>query len=135
LCFGGGVPNQINFEMMEVLKFDLPRNKMTIAHPDTVYKIDAESTLIVARHNDYHTGKRTLYNFWFLDSMRLRLDIPEAPQDSLFLSRKGYRRGIEREDELFASLQSSIPSLRRILPDDFYDHIDSIASWADPWRA
>jgi hypothetical protein len=43
------VPNQINFEMMEALKLDLPRNKMTKAHRDTVYKIDAESTLIVAR--------------------------------------------------------------------------------------
>jgi capsular polysaccharide biosynthesis protein len=50
--------------------------------------------------------------------MGLRLDIPEAPQDTLFLTTKGYRRGIELYDELSASLQSSIPSLRRILPDD-----------------
>lgn len=38
----------------------------------------------------------TLYSFWFLDSMGLRLDIPEAPQDTLFLTTKGYGRGIER---------------------------------------
>jgi hypothetical protein len=122
LCFGEGVPNQLNFEMMKALKFDLPRDKMMMARTNTVYKIGAESTLIVTRHNNYHSKKEFLpYNFWLLDSMRLRLDTPRhhKPQDSLFLSRKGYRRGIEREDELFASLQLSIPSLQRILPDDF----------------
>jgi capsular polysaccharide biosynthesis protein len=35
------------------------------------------------------------------------------------MNRSKVLRGIEREDELFASLQLSIPSLQRILPDDF----------------
>ena len=36
------------------------------------------------------------------------------------ISRKGIRRGIAREDELYAALKSSIlPNLRRVLPDDF----------------
>jgi capsular polysaccharide biosynthesis protein len=51
--------------------------------------------------------------------MRETLDIPESPQNEIFISRKGYRRGIEREDDLFAALLPSFPNLRSILPDDF----------------
>jgi hypothetical protein len=122
LCYGDGVPKDVNFEMMKALKFvDLSRFKIMKAQKRTVYKVDLESTLIVTRNNNYHYEKIEGggYNFWLLDSMRLRLDIPEAPSDSLFLSRKGYRRGVEREDELFEALQVSNPSLRRIFPDDF----------------
>jgi capsular polysaccharide biosynthesis protein len=119
LCFGHGVPMDVNFEMMKALKFDLPRFKIMKALRNTVCKIDSKSTLIVTRHNDHHSKKQLDHNFWLLDSMRLRLDIPEAPSDSLFLSQKGCRRGIEREDELFEALKVSNPSLRRILPDDF----------------
>jgi hypothetical protein len=70
LCFGEGVPNQLNFEMMKALKFDLPRDKMMMARTNTVYKIGAESTLIVTRHNNYHSKKEFLpYNFWLLETV------------------------------------------------------------------
>ena len=79
-----------------------------------------KNTMVVSRHTNYHNhADFSDYNFWLLRKMRKHLKIVEEPKDNIFVSRKGYRRGIELEDELFASLQHLIPNLRRILPDDF----------------
>lgn len=120
ILFYPSKPSALNIEMMKALKFDLPMNKVMTGVEKTEYKVDDQSAMIGTRHNDYHNkAEFQPYNFWLLRSMRETLDIPESPQDEIFISRKGYRRGIEREDDLFAALLPSFPNLRSILPDDF----------------
>ena len=76
--------------------------------------------MVVSRHTNYHNhAVFSDYNFWLLRKMRGHLKIVNEPKENIFVSRKGYRRGIQLEDELFASLQHLIPNLRRILPDNF----------------
>ena len=43
----------------------------------------------------------------------------DEPNDQLYISRRGYRRAIALEDELYVALKSLIPKLINILPDDF----------------
>jgi len=123
LCYSK-VPIETNFEFLETLGFDFPRNNFVQAERDVVYRVHAESTLIVPRFNDYHSGPRFKpYNIRLLQSLRHRfVKMVEDPPDKLFVSRKGYRRCIEKEDELFQSLKAWIPELRQVLPNDYSDY-------------
>jgi len=114
-------PNKECIEMMKVIWPEFPMNKSIIAKGGTAYKVDDLSTMAMTRHNQYHDKNPWQdYNFWLLDSIRETMTIVHEPKDELFISRRGHRRGIAREDELYAALKSSIlPKLRLVLPDDF----------------
>jgi len=122
LWYGQGTsPNKESIEMMKVIWPDFPMNKFIIPKGNTAYKVDDLSTMVMTRHNQYHDKDPWKdYNFWLLDSIRETMDLVDEPKDEVFISRRGHRRGIAREDELYAALKSSIlPNLTRILPDDF----------------
>lgn len=125
IWFGHGsgetLPNKRNIEMLKAIWPEFPMEKWIAGRKDLTYKVAHPSMMVVTRHNDYHEKKAWQpYNFWLLNSIRKTLQIVDEPNDELFISRKGIRRGIAREDELYAALKSSIlPNLRRVLPDDF----------------
>lgn len=119
-------PTEMNWDFLEaVFGKDVPallraRKNFIKAEPNTIYRVHSESILVVPRFNDYHSNFRA-YNIWLLQSMRQNyINIVENPTDDLFISRRGYRRKIAREDQLFAELQSKVlPQLKMVLPDDY----------------
>jgi len=123
LCYPD-VPNENNFDFLKAIFGSdfFSRDNYVKAEKNLLYKVHSESTLIVPRFNDYHSGpKFRPYNIWLLQSLRHQLiRVVEDPQAELFISRRGYRRGVEREDDLFASLRKSVlPDLQQVLPDDY----------------
>lgn len=117
----GDRPNKQNVEMMKAIWPEFPMNKSIFGKPDTQYQVDHLSTMVITRHNDYHSKDPWQdYNFWLINSIRETLQIIDDPEDQLFISRRGIRRGIAHEFELYVELRSSIlPNLKIILPDDF----------------
>ena len=121
LWFGGQSLLKQNIDMMKAIWPEFPINRSIFGKPNTQYQVDHLSTMIVTRHNDYHSKKSWQdYNFWLMNSIRETLKIVDNPKEELFISRRGIRRGIAREDELYKALKSSIlPNLRIVLPDNF----------------
>jgi len=120
LWFGSNRMPKTSVEMMSVMWPDFPVKNFVYGKQAHRYKADDLSTMILTRHNDYHNKKDwQAYNFWLINSMRETFDIVENPQEELFISRRGNRRAIDREEELFRALQSFLPNLRLVLPEDF----------------
>lgn len=50
------LPSKLNIEMMKALGLEFPtESKLMLAEKNTVYQVGWNSTIIVARDNDYHT--------------------------------------------------------------------------------
>ena len=117
LCYPN-IPTDKNFEFMKALNLEIPKKNFVRFNNRITHQVSPDSTMIVTRHNDYHRNRP--YNLWLLHSLRNQLlDIVEEPENELFISRRGYRRAIQKEDELFDSLKAILPNLTLVLPDDY----------------
>ena len=121
LWFGESGLQTQNIDMIKFIWPEFPMNRSIFGEPNTQYQVDHFSTMVIPRHNDYHIKDPWQdYNFWLIGAMRETFQIIDDPKDQLFISRRGIRRGIAHEDELYTELRSSIlPNLTMILPDDF----------------
>jgi Glycosyltransferase 61 len=122
LCFGIGYFSPRNIEMLHALDFQIPLHKARKGKPNILYSVGPLSSMIVARHNDYHskTPQSVLYNRNVVNLIRRRLTPDtETPHVYLYVSREGIRRGIQQDRELYTGLKVIFPNLIFFLPDHY----------------
>jgi hypothetical protein len=122
LCFGAGYFSERNIEMLNALEIRIPLNKIRKGKQNILYSVAPTSSMIVARHNDYHskTPQSLLYNRNVINLIRGRLTLEtKTPDMFLYVSRQGIRRGIQQERELYTGLKAIFPNLTFFLPDNY----------------
>jgi hypothetical protein len=100
--------------MLQALEFGVPLDKIWKGKRNTLYSVGPSSTMIVARHNAYHskTPQSNLYNRNVVNLIRRRLTPDAEPPDVfLFVSRQGSRRRIHQETELYTGLKGIFSNL------------------------
>ena len=105
LWFGGHSLLEQNIDMMKAIWPEFPMNRSIFGKPNTQYQVDHLSTMIVTRHNYHNKESWQDYNFWLMNSIRETLKIVDNPREELFfITRRGIRRGIARENELYVEV-------------------------------
>eukprot|EP00797_Seminavis_robusta_P014920 Sro2247_g320640.1 Inherit from bactNOG: Capsular Polysaccharide Biosynthesis Protein-Like Protein (291) ;mRNA; r:8680-9552 len=131
LCYDA-IPSPSSRQMLELMGIPLP-GRIELGKPDVLYQ--ATGLMIVPPFHNYHYHREpySSYNQWLLQSIRSRMTPSKLVTNTsrtitsdndgkgraIFVSRKGYRRGIQQEEELFTKLKTVLPHLESILPDDF----------------
>ena len=116
LCFGEE-PTASNKDMLDVLGIPPLPAKIIKGKPNVWYQ--ATGKTIVPSFNNYHVHQDPYksYNQWIFSSIRSRLPRITHPHRALFLSRKGVRRAIRAEAEIYDKLKTTfLPHLENIVP-------------------